>query len=71
MLFFLLTMYFKLFIFLASPRLCKITACRHIMGEIVDLQTACEAEKAQPSTGTVEYRSVNLERLGTACCFIT
>ena len=33
------------------PWLGKTTVCRHLMGDIVDLQTDSEAEKVQPSTG--------------------
>ena len=42
------------FLFLSPPRLGKTTVCHHLMGDIVDLQTAGEAEKVQPSTETVE-----------------
>ena len=39
-----LDLLFLKFLFLGPPRLGKTTACRHPMGEIVDLQTAGEAE---------------------------
>ena len=39
---------------LGPPRLGKTTLCRRLMGEIVDLKSAGEAENVQPSTGAME-----------------
>ena len=50
----LLELFFLKFIFLGLPRLGKTTARRRLTGEIADLDTAEEAKKSHPSTGTVE-----------------
>ena len=62
---------FLKFLFLGPPRLGKTTACRRLMGEIADLQSAGEAEKAHPSTGTVKSRSVIVKRVSNTFAVIT
>ena len=47
-------MLFLKFLFLGPPRLGKTTALRRLMGEIVDLFTAGELDRYQPSTPAVE-----------------
>ena len=66
-----LDLLFLKFLFLGPPRLGKTTACRRLMGEIVDLQTAGEAEKAQPSTGTVESGSVIVRSVSNTTAVVT
>ena len=66
-----LDLLFLKFLFLGPPRLGKTTACRRLMGEIVDLQTAGEAEKAQPSTGTVESGSVIVRSVSNTTAIVT
>ena len=66
-----LDLLFLKFLFLGPPRLGKTTACRRLMGEIVDLQTAGEAEKAQPSTGTVDSGSVIVRSVSNTTAVIT
>ncbi len=50
----ILEMLFLKFLFLGPPRLGKTTARRRLMGEIVDLESAGEADQPQASTGAVE-----------------
>ena len=66
-----LDLLFLKFLFLGPPRLGKTTARRRLMGEIVDLQTAGEAEKAQPSTGTVESGSVIVRSVSNTTAVVT
>ena len=47
-------MYFLKFLFLGQLRQGKTTACRRLMGDIVDLVTNGEAEQHHPSTAAVE-----------------
>ena len=63
-------LFLKIF-FLGPPQLGKTTACRRLMGEIVDLQTAGEAEKVQPSTGTVESGSVIVRSVSNTTAIVT
>ena len=66
-----LDLLFLKFLFLGPPRLGKTTARRRLMGEIVDLQTAGEAEKPQPSTGTVESGSVIVRSVTNTTAVVT
>ena len=66
-----LDLLFLKFLFLGPPRLGKTTACRRLMGEIVDLQTAGEAEKAQTSTGTVESGGVIVRSVSNTTAVVT
>ena len=66
-----LDLLFLKFLFLGPPQLGKTTACRRLLGEIVDLQTAGEAEKAQPSTGTVESESVIVRNVSNTTAVVT
>ena len=66
-----LDLLFLKFLFLGPPRLGKTTARRRLMGEIVDLQTAGEAEKAQPSTGAVESGSVIVRSVTNTTAVVT
>ena len=50
-------MLFLKFLFSGPPRLGKTTACRRLMGEIVDLMSAGEADRVHASTGAVESGS--------------
>ena len=52
-----LEMLFLKFLFSGPPRLGKSTACRRLMGEIVDLMSAGEADRIYPSTGAIESGS--------------
>ena len=52
-----LEMLFLKFLFSGPPRLGKTTACRRLMGEIVDLMSAGEADRVHASTGAVESGS--------------
>ena len=67
----LLDMLFLKFLFLGPPRLGKTTVRRRLMGEIVDLQSAGEAEKAQPSTGTVESGSMIVRSVSNTTAIVT
>ena len=64
-------MIFLKFLFLGPPRLGKTTVRRRLMGEIVDLQSAGEAEKAQPGTGTVESGSVIVRSTSNTTAVVT
>ena len=64
-------MFFLKFLFLGPPRLGKTTVRRRLMGEIVDLQSASEAEMAQPSTGTVESGSVIVGSVSNTTAIVT
>ena len=66
-----LDLLFLKFLFLGPPRLGKTTACRRLMGEIVDLETAGEAEKAQTSTGTVESGCVIVRSVSNTTAVVT
>ena len=52
-----LEMLFLKFLFSGPPRIGKTTALRRLMGEIVDLISAGEANRIHPSTGAVESGS--------------
>ena len=52
-----LELLFLKFLFSGPPRLGKTTACRRLMGEIVDLMSAGEADRVHASTGAVESGS--------------
>ena len=52
-----LEMLFLKFLFSGPPRLGKTTALRRLMGEIVDLMSAGEADQIHPSTQAVELGS--------------
>ena len=49
-----LELLFLKLLFVGPPRLGKTTARRRLMGEIIDLISASEADQAHPSTGAVE-----------------
>ena len=66
-----LDLLFLKILFLGPPRLGKTTALRRLMGEIVDLHTAGEAEKAQPSTGSVESGSVIVRSVSNTAAVVT
>ena len=66
-----LDLLFLKFLFLGPPRLGKTTALRRLMGEIVDLETAGEAEKAQTSTGTVDSGSVIVRSVSNTTAVVT
>ena len=66
-----LDLLFLKFLLLGPPRLGKTTARRRLMGEIVDLQTADEAEKAQPSTGAVESGNVIVRSVSNTTAVVT
>ena len=66
-----LDMLFLKFLFLGPPRLGKNTVRRRLMGEIVDLQSAGEAEKAQPSTGVVESGSMIVKSVSNTTAIVT
>ena len=66
-----LDMLFLKFLFLGPPRLGKTTTRRRLMGEIVDLKTAGEAGKVQPSTGAVESGSVIVRNVSDTTAVVT
>ena len=66
-----LDMLFLKFLFLGPPRLGKTTTRRRLMGEIVDLKTAGEEEKVQPSTGAVESGSVIVRNVSDTTAVVT
>ena len=51
-----LEMLFLKILFSGPPRLGKSTSLRRLMGEIIDLLSAGEAEQVHPSTGAVEVK---------------
>ena len=51
-----LEMLFLKILFSGPPRLGKSTSLRRLMGEIIDLLSAGEAERVHPSTGAVEVK---------------
>ena len=66
-----LDLLFLKFLLLGPPQLGKTTVLRRLMGEIVDLQTAGEAEKAQPSTGTVESLCMIVRSVSNTAAVVT
>ena len=67
-----LELLFLKFIFLGPPRLGKTTVRRRLMGEIIDLKSAGEAEQPQASTGAVESGySMIVQNLSNTTAVIT
>ena len=67
-----LEMLFLKFLFSGPPRLGKTTACRRLMGEIVDLMSAGEADRVHASTGAVESGTdVIVKRVSHSTALVT
>ena len=67
-----LEMLFLKFLFSGPPRLGKTTACRRLMGEIVDLMSAGEADRVHASTGAVESgTNVIVKRVSRSTALVT
>ena len=56
---------------LGPPRLGKTTLCRRLMGEIVDLKSAGEAENVQLSTGAMESGYVVVRNVSSTTAVLT
>ena len=64
-------MLFLKFLFLGPPRLGKTTACRRLMGKIIDLKSAGEARKHHPSTRAVESEDVMVRNVSNTAAVVT
>ena len=61
-----LEMLFLKILFSGPPRLGKSSALRRLVGEIIDLLSAGEADKAHPSTGAVELKPDMIVKTGSS-----
>ena len=67
-----LEMLFLKILFSGPPRLGKSTSLRRLMGEIIDLLTAGEAERVHPSTGAVEVKpDVIVKKVSSSTAVVT
>ena len=58
-------------IFVGPPGLGKTTTCRRLMGEIVDMKSANEAELAHPSTGIIESGQIAVRSTANTTAIVT